>query len=324
MSNHPYETLTPDLVLDAIESLGLITDARILALNSYENRVYQIGMESGLPIIAKFYRPERWSDEQIIEEHEFTQQLSELDISVVPPMQIAGKTLHRFADFRFALYTRQGGHSPNLDDWDTLLSLGRTLGRIHALGSAKIFIHRPVLDIQSFGYDSFNFLLQQSFIPDQLRDQYQRAGDDLLAICAKHMQLPYQTIRLHGDCHPGNILWREGTAHFVDFDDARNGPAVQDLWMLLTGDQQQQAAQLSEILAGYEEFCDFNRGELVLIESLRSLRILHYSAWLARRWQDPAFPRYFPWFNTLAYWQQQISGLEEQLIRIQEPPLRLY
>lgn len=323
-SQHPYERLTPDLVLDAIESLGLLSDMRILPLNSYENRVYQVGIEANSPVIAKFYRPERWSDQQIREEHLFTQQLFELDISIVPPMQINNKTLHEFADFRFALYARQGGHSPNLDDWDTLLSLGRTLGRMHALGKEKIFEYRPAIDVKTFGYDSLAFLLEQGFIPDQLRDQYQTAGNQLLSICTEKMSLPYQNIRLHGDCHPGNILWREGVAHFVDFDDARNGPAIQDLWMLLSGEQHQQAAQLSEILSGYEEFCDFNRRELSLIESLRSLRIIHYSAWLARRWQDPAFPHHFPWFNTLAYWQQQLGGLQEQLIRIQEPALNLY
>ncbi len=324
MSQHPYEILTPDLVLDAVESLGLLTDARILALNSYENRVYQIGIESSTPIIAKFYRPERWSREQILEEHQFTQALFDLDISVVPPSIINDSSLHEFAGFQFALYPRQGGHTPNLDDWDTLLSLGRTLGRIHALGREKPFAYRPAIDLQSFGTDSLNFLLAEGFIPANLIKQYQHVAESLLKLCGEKLQWDYRVIRLHGDCHPGNILWREGVAHFVDFDDARNGPAIQDLWMLLSGDTQQQTAQLSEILEGYEEFCDFDRRELVLIETLRSLRLLHYSAWLARRWQDPAFPHHFPWFNTQHYWQEQLAGLQDQLFRLEEPPLSLY
>ena len=323
--HHPYESLTPDLVLDAVESTGLISDLRILALNSYENRVYQVGIESSQPIIVKFYRPERWTNEQILEEHQYTLALKDLDISVVAPMtHDAGETLHHFDQFRFALYERQGGHAPNLDNLDTLLSLGRTLGRMHALGKEKIFTHRLDINLDTFGYQSVEFLLQNNFIPDSLKNAYTSLTADLLNICAEQMRIPYQKIRLHGDCHPGNILWRHDTAHFVDFDDARNGPAIQDLWMLLSGERQQQIEQLSEILEGYNEFCDFNLRELPLIESLRSLRIIHYSAWLARRWQDPAFPKFFPWFNTERYWGEHILQLREQLAAIYEPPLVIY
>lgn len=323
---HPYEQLTPDLVLDAIESTGLLTDARILALNSYENRVYQVGIEGGAPLIAKFYRPERWSDVQIREEHEFTQALKDLEISVVPPLaDEQGQTLRAFKGFRFALYPRQGGHAPNLDDFDALLSLGRTLGRIHALGQARAFSHRPALDIQTFGHDSYQFLLTNDFIPASLRESYRTLGADLLARCeALFARVDYQSIRLHGDCHPGNILWREEVPHFVDFDDARMGPAIQDLWMLMSGERDQQTAQLGEILEGYREFCDFDLAELQLIEALRSLRIMHYSAWLARRWSDPAFPRHFPWFNTERYWGEHILELREQLAALNEPPLVIY
>lgn len=324
--SHPYEKLSPDLVMDAIESQGYLTDARILALNSYENRVYQVGIEGSSPLIAKFYRPERWSRAQILEEHEFTQALKDLEISVVPPLpNDEGNTLREFAGFEFALYPRQGGHAPNLDDFDALLSLGRTLGRIHALGKAKPFGHRPTLSVQTFARDSYRFLLDNKFIPSGLLPAYETLGADLIQRCDTiFARVKYQSIRLHGDCHPGNILWRDEVPHFVDFDDARNGPAVQDLWMLLSGERDQQTAQLSEILDGYQEFCDFDFAELALIEALRTLRIMHYSAWLARRWGDPAFPHHFPWFNTERYWAEHILELREQMAALQEPPLAIF
>ena len=327
---HPYEALSPDLVLDAVESCGYLSDARVLALNSYENRVYQVGIEDASPLIAKFYRPQRWSDAQILEEHTFTQALHELEISVVPPIADAdGNTLRTFAHqgnpFRFALYPRQGGHAPNLDDYDQLLSLGRVLGRIHALGRARPFIERPSLDVQSFARDSYSFLLENDFIPPSLRESYRSLGADLIRrLEDRFAQTHFTPIRLHGDCHPGNILWRGDAPHFVDFDDARNGPAVQDLWMLLSGEREQQSLQLAEILDGYREFCDFDLAELNLIEALRTLRIMHYSAWLARRWDDPAFPRHFPWFNTERYWGEHILELREQLAALYEPPLAVF
>jgi len=323
---HPYELLTPDVVLDAIESCGYLSDARILALNSYENRVYQVGIEGESPLIAKFYRPERWTNEQILEEHRFTQALKDLEISVVPPLvDDASNSLRTYQGFRFALYPRQGGHAPNLDDMDALLSLGRTLGRIHALGKAHTFKHRPELNLQTFARDSYDFLLAGDFIPNSLRESYRTLGADLLVRCAAVFdRIQYQSIRLHGDCHPGNILWRDEVPHFVDFDDARNGPAIQDVWMLLSGEREQQTMQLSEILDGYREFCDFDLAELGLIEALRTLRIMHYSAWLARRWTDPAFPHHFPWFNTERYWGEHILELREQLAALQEPPLVIY
>ncbi len=325
-NSHPYEALTPDLVLDAVEASGYLTDARILALNSYENRVYQVGIEGAAPLIAKFYRPGRWSNEQILEEHQFSAALKDLDISVVPPLaDDQGHTLREYQGFRFALYLRQGGHAPNLDDFDALLSLGRTLGRMHALGKARAFNFRPALDIASFGEESYRFLLDNNFIPAGLRESYRTLGADLLKGCqAVFQRVKYQPIRLHGDCHPGNILWREEVPHFVDFDDARMGPAIQDLWMLLSGEREQQTAQLAELLDGYREFCDFDLAELQLIEALRSLRIMHYSAWLARRWDDPAFPRHFPWFNTERYWGEHILELREQLAALNELPLVIY
>jgi Ser/Thr protein kinase RdoA (MazF antagonist) len=324
--SHAYELLTPDLVLDAVESCGFLTDARVLALNSYENRVYQVGIEGGTPLIAKFYRPNRWTDAQIQEEHDFTQALQDLEIPVVPPLRDAeAVSLREFSGFRFALYPRQGGHAPNLDDYDALLSLGRVLGRIHALGQARPFLHRPTLDVQSYARESYEFLLAEEFIPASLRESYRTLGADLIArLEDTFARVSFTPIRVHGDCHPGNILWRHDAPHFVDFDDARNGPAIQDLWMLLSGERAQQTLQLAEVLEGYREFCDFDLAELPLIEALRSLRIMHYSAWLARRWSDPAFPRHFPWFNTERYWGEHILELREQLAALQEPPLVIF
>lgn len=309
--------------MDAVEQLGFYSDARILALNSYENRVYQVGIEDGEPLIAKFYRPLRWSDEQIIEEHQFTQALLDIDVPVVPPLMLQGKTLHEHAGYRFSLYPRRGGQAPALDNGDHLEILGRFLGRVHNLGKTTLFKHRPTVDIDSYGAKSRDFLLASDMIPKELRIAYDTLSSDLLKrVSAVFETIDYTSVRLHGDCHGGNILWRDDSAHFVDFDDARNGPAIQDLWMMLSGDYQQRCIQLADILEGYTEFCDFNPAEITLIESLRTLRIMHYSAWLARRWEDPAFPHSFPWFNTERYWAEHILELREQLSALQEPILR--
>lgn len=321
--NHPYQALTPDRVISAVEAQGYLSDARILALNSYENRVYQVGIEGEQPLIAKFYRPARWSDEQILEEHRFTQELYDLEIPVVPPMaDDQGATLFHFENFRLALYRRQGGHAPELDQMDNLVVLGRFLGRIHAAGSQRPFAHRPKVDIQSYAIDSYHFLREQQFIPMELESAYCSLCEDLIKrVQDVFERVEYQPIRLHGDCHPGNILWRDDRPHFVDFDDARNGPAIQDLWMLLSGDREQQSLQMQKVLEGYEQFCDFNAAELQLVESLRTLRIMHYAAWLARRWDDPAFPMNFPWFNTTRYWSEHILELREQMAALDEPAL---
>ncbi len=327
-ANHPYDNLTPDTVLNAVESQGFLSDARILALNSYENRVYQVGIEGAQPLIGKFYRPNRWSDEQILEEHNFTRELHELEIPVVPPRKSAdGKTLFSYGSgeyntFRFSLYPRCGGQAPELDNLNHLLILGRHLGRIHAVGRTGLFAQRPSVSLQSYAVDSYQFLLARDFIPSELLTAYRSLCEDLIARLETIFNgTDFVPLRLHGDCHPGNILWRDDNPHFVDFDDARNGPAIQDLWMLLSGDRQQQTLQMSEILEGYGQFCDFNLAELALVESLRTMRIMHYAAWLARRWDDPAFPRNFPWFNTLRYWSDHILELREQLAALNEPPL---
>ncbi|HEY6872382.1 MAG TPA: serine/threonine protein kinase [Geobacteraceae bacterium] len=324
-SPHPFQTLTPGFIMDAVESQGFRCDCRTLALNSYENRVYQVGIEDALPLIAKFYRPGRWSDAQIVEEHRFCLELAGHELPVVVPWtNAAGESLFHHGGFRFALYPRQGGHAPEFDNLDNLLILGRMLGRIHRIGAVRPFEHRPTLDSRSFGYESVA-LLAGRFIPDEYRASYTAVTGQLLeAIDACLAETgPVRYLRAHGDCHSGNILWRDGAPHFVDFDDARMAPAVQDLWMMLSGDRPRQMAQLEALVEGYREFCDFDPRELRLVEALRALRMLHYSAWLAARWEDPMFPRTFPWFNTVRYWGEQIIELREQLAALAEPPLAL-
>ncbi|WP_210396852.1 serine/threonine protein kinase [Motiliproteus sediminis] len=325
-AQHPYNNLTPDRVLDAVESIGYLSDARVFGLNSYENRVYQVGIEESAPLIAKFYRPERWSDAAIIEEHQFTQALAEAENPVVAPLSDReGRTLFEFEGYRFALFPRYGGHAPELDNLDNLFTLGSTLGRIHALGAAKPFAHRPALDAASFGHWSRNFLLDNDWLPQQYRYEYSQLTAELLEIIEARFAAAdrLQLIRLHGDCHPGNILWRDDAPNFVDFDDCRMGPAIQDLWMLISGDRNQQQIQMAEILEGYETYHAFNRAELQLIEPLRALRIMHYCAWLARRWEDPAFPMHFPWFDTESYWMEHLMELRELRAAVDRPVLEL-
>ena len=316
MTEHPYARLTPDVVLDAVSAAGLRPDGRLLGLNSYENRVYQVWLEEGQPVVAKFYRPGRWSDAQIDEEHAFARELAEREVPVVAPLH----SLHH-AGFRIAIYPRRGGRPPELENPRTLEWVGRFIARIHAVGSSRKFASRPVLDANTFGHEQRAWLLEHDFVPADLLDAWEAVTEQALFLVDEAFKLGFKNIRLHGDCHPGNILWTDDGPHFVDLDDARMGPAMQDLWMLLSGDRTAMTRQLAQVLAGYRQFMSFDRKELNLLEPLRTLRLINYSAWIARRWDDPAFPAAFPWFNTQRYWQDRILELREQIALMQEPPL---
>jgi Ser/Thr protein kinase RdoA (MazF antagonist) len=320
-----FTNLHPDLLLAAIDGTGVTTDGRLLALNSYENRVYQVGLQDGGFVVAKFYRPRRWSNEQILEEHAFTLELAAADLPAVAPVEREGVTLHQHAGFRFALYPRLGGRAPELDRPEHLKQIGRLIARLHNVGANGAFRSRPSVSIAEFGTDAVAYLLENDWIPDDLQIAYRTLTEDLLtAIQAVWSRVAdVAQIRLQGDCHPGNLLWNTQGPWLLDFDDARTGPAIQDLWMFLSGDRDYAQARLAELLEGYRSFRDFDARELHLIEPLRTLRVIHYAAWLARRWDDPAFPRAFPWFNEQRYWEQHLLSLREQLALIQEPPLEI-
>ena len=338
---HPFETLTPDVVINALENTGLLLDGRLMTLSSYENRVYLAHTDDGQAVVAKFYRPHRWSDAQIQEEHDFAAELVAAEIPLAAPIAVQGATLHHAHGFAYSISPRKGGRRPELDDLDTLEWIGRFLARIHTVGTAKPFVHRPALNIASFGTEPHDWLLAHDMVAPEVRTEWKATYQIAINLVATKLMNTWTTghndpqdgsfhaIRLHGDCHPGNILWTpEGSTtqaagpHFVDLDDARTGPAVQDLWMLLSGDRRQRTQQLSAVLDGYEQFRSFDRRELALIEPLRTLRLIHYSAWLARRWDDPAFPVAFPHFGTSAYWHEQVQLLHEQIEAMQEDPLQ--
>ena len=325
LSEHPFAALTPDRVLTAVESLGFETDARFFALNSYENRVYQIGLLDGTNLIAKFYRPGRWDARQIDEEHIFTQELFDLELPVVPPIKLTNSETHvEVNGFALALVPQLTGRTPELDDLDSLFTMGRFVARIHAVGARNSFDYRQHMALET-AIDSSRHLLENDFLPPDLitayetlvRDLFDRMSDQLASAGG------WRPLRIHGDCHLGNVLWRNGIPHFVDFDDTVMGPAIQDLWMLLSGDRDQRQAQLLELAEGYSEFKDFKVNELPLIEILRTMRLINFSAWLARRWNDPAFPLAFPWFNTQRYWAEHILELREQVVALDEPTLKL-
>lgn len=324
----PFAELTPDVIITALESVGFEPDGRLLALNSYENRVYQVGSyDTQAMHVVKFYRPGRWSDAAIQEEHQFALQLYEREIPVVPPKLLNGNTLHHHQNLRFAVFDKIGGRAPELEDDATLQWMGRFLGRIHAIGALQGYQARPKLDIHSFGYEPRDFLLASGMIPADVLEAWRSTTEvalERVAACFARAG-EYAQLRLHGDCHAGNVIWSESCQpagpYFVDLDDSRMGPAIQDLWMMLSGDRQDMSRQLTEILVGYEDFHDFDTRELHLIEALRTLRLIHYSAWLARRWADPAFPQAFPWFNTQRYWEERILELREQIALMDEGPL---
>ena len=321
---HPYESLTPDRVVDCLESIGLTSDLRLLALNSYENRVYQVGIEGAEPLIVKFYRAERWTDEQILEEHAFAAELVDHDISMVAPESIGGVTLHRALGQRFSVFKRRGGYPPELDNLDHLHRLGQTLGRIHRVGRVHPFHHRFDLSARRMATESRLFL-ENNFVPADLKSAYATLARDCDQAATEILSAmtPGDLQRIHGDCHVGNILWRDDTPHFVDLDDCISGPVIQDVWMFLNGDRHQQELQLADFVEGYEEFNEFDSRQLRWIEALRTLRIMHHAAWLARRWDDPAFPKAFPWFGLQRFWADHILELREQLAAMDEPSLTL-
>jgi Ser/Thr protein kinase RdoA (MazF antagonist) len=322
-SSLAYQDLQPDAILAAVESLGLQCDGRLLALNSYENRVYRVGIEDDAPVVAKFYRPARWSDEAIREEHQFAAELAADEIPVVAPFEYGGETLHHREAFRFAVYPCHGGHSPELDRFDLLRQLGRLVARIHRRGATSKFSARPRIDLATYGRASQKYLLEYEFIPADLQPAYVSTCDDLFERIARSFEFAGNPayIRVHGDFHPGNVLVLEDRVHIVDLDDARMGPTIQDLWMLLSGDREEQTPQLHELLDGYLEFNDFDARELHLLEALRTLRIMHYAGWLAQRWEDPAFRIAFPWFNSHRYWDEHVLALREQAALMDEPPI---
>lgn len=324
-SPRPYAGLDPASVIAAVESCGYHCSGHVFALNSFENRVYRVGLEDAPALVAKFYRPGRWSDEAIVEELAFTRELGDAEIPVVAPIERAGDSLFRYQGFRFALFPLRGGPAPELDQAATLEQLGRALGRLHAIGARRSFRHRPRIDLISHGETPLAYLLEQGWLPPQLEDSFEQAADALLDAVEAAFEdaAPLAELRLHGDCHPGNLLWREGRIEFVDFDDCATGPAMQDLWMLLSGSRETMRRQLGELLEGYSQFHRFEPRELVLVEALRSLRMLHYHAWIARRWADPAFPVAFPWFEEPAHWDRLLLQLREQLDLLEGPALAL-
>lgn len=324
-ASQAYQELQPDQVLDAVETQGFLCDGRLLALNSFENRVYQVGLEDHDPVIAKFYRPGRWSDAAIQEEHDFAMELVDAEVSVVPPLRSgAGQTLFSHGPFRFALFPRVGGRAPMLDDPRNLEQLGRFLGRLHGVGAAGRFEHRPALTIDDYGARSCRYLLEEGFIPAELREAYESLAKDVLQRvewCFERAGA-VDMIRTHTDFHIGNILWTDTGFCVVDLDDARTAPAVQDIWMLISGDRADRTRGLHAILDGYTLFRELDPRELHLVEALRTLRLMHYYAWIARRWTDPAFPRVFSWFNTQRCWEDHILTLREQAANMDEEPLR--
>lgn len=323
---HPYDDLKPDNILDAIEAAGFVINGRLFALNSYENRVYQIGIDDRLPVIAKFYRPGRWSEAQIREEHRFSLELRDAGIPVVAPLAMpSGDTLGQHESFLFAVFDQRGGQAPDTSMQDTLYRLGQWLGQLHNVGACSTFETRPTLSIMSGITDFSRYLTENGWVPDDLRPAWDSLIPDLIENCKRRIDDAggVHTLRLHGDCHAGNILVRDEQMLFVDLDDCRTGPAIQDLWLLLNGDEFEQGAQFGELLEGYEMFRDFDRRERHLIEPLRCYRQIAHCAWLARRWDDPAFPRFFPWFTQGRFWSDQILALREQLAALQAPPISI-
>ncbi len=323
MSDTPYQGLSPETMLDALEAAGFPADGGLMPLNSYENRVYQIGIEGGEPVIAKFYRPERWTDAAILEEHAFIGELCEAGLPCVAPIVRDGVSLFEHGGFRYTVFPRQAGRPPNVEDRQVLRVLGHALGRLHAVGATRPFVHRRRLTVRDFGSDAAGFLLESGLIDGELTDAYRAVTSQLIERIAPIMETTRTGIRIHGDCHLGNLLWRYDAPNFVDFDDTMTGPPVQDLWMLLSGERDERSRQLADLIGAYDVFHSFDARETRLIEPLRALRMVHHAAWIGRRWHDPAFPLAFPDFAGTRYWSDHILTLKEQLAVLDEPPLTI-
>ncbi len=317
-----FHTLNPDVILDALWDAGLRVESGLTALNSYENRVYQFSDDEKRRYVAKFYRPQRWSHEQILEEHTLALDLLNDEVPVAAPLTLQGSTLNQHDGFMFAVFPSVGGRQYETDNEEQMEWAGRFLGRMHQTGRKNTFVQRSAIGLEEYVYQPRDVLAQNQLVPGSLKDALLKALDTLTATLQQSWHTKWQPLRLHGDCHPGNILWRDGPM-FVDLDDARTGPAVQDLWMLINGDRQEQLIQWDILLEAYNEFGDFDLHELTLIESLRAMRMVYYLAWVVRRWQDPAFPRAFPWMTDEDFWRRQIALLNEQERLLHEPPLRL-
>ncbi|HEY6482420.1 MAG TPA: serine/threonine protein kinase [Steroidobacteraceae bacterium] len=319
----PFTGLSPEVVLEAAGSVGLDVDGRLFALNSYENRVYQLGSPTG-PLVLKFYRPHRWTDEQIGEEHGFTAELAAADLPVAAPVAVDGRTLFRYREFRFAAFPWMRGRAPELDATEARQILGRSLARVHQIGALRPFSTRPAITLERLGIEACHQVLASDLLPQVLRDRYVETSELLLGRIEHSFEaaMPVRTIRIHGDCHLGNLLWNEQGPAFVDLDDCAMGPRIQDLWMLLAGSPADQRRQWGELQEGYAQFADLDYREVGLIEALRALRMLHHAAWVSHRWLDPAFPRAFPWFGEHRYWEGYLGDLREQLEAIDEPPLQ--
>ena len=321
-----FRRLDPSTLLDAIDAAGHLTDGRVSALNSYENRVYAVGLESGATLVAKFYRPGRWSDEAILEEHDFCLDLVDAGLPVVAPLVDAdGESLLRTGPFRFALFPRVGGRAPELDDPTELAVVGRTVGRLHEVSRAWDFEHRPFVDADRLGASAIEYLVDSETVPGGVRDAYETLAWELLDLVEDRIDEAgdVDEFPIHGDMHPGNILWGpDGVPRLLDFDDAATGPAVQDLWMFVSGDRDYAEARLGNVLDGYTTHADFDVAELALIEPLRTLRLVNFAAWIAERWVEPAFRRAFPYFEGDTFWDEHVRVLQEQRQALHEPALR--
>lgn len=317
-----FSEISPDLILDALMEAGIYPESGLTELNSYENRVYQFQDENRKRFVVKFYRPERWNRSQIQEEHDFTLELQDAELPVAAPLEFAGQTVLEFGGFMFAIFPSIGGRQYEADNLFQLEEVGRLLGRTHQIGKKSTFMFRPTLGVTEYLDQPRQIMAQTELIAPKWKETFLESLDKLIAQVKKDWPVITSPLRLQGDCHPGNILWRD-EAWLVDFDDARNGPAVQDLWMLLNGSRQEQVLQLDTLLEAYNEFCDFDVKELKLIEPLRAMRMVHYLGWIIRRWQDPAFPRAFSWIREDDFWQRQSIEFAQQLERLQEPPLQL-